>query len=286
MSRRGTTQTSHLPERLLERYAAGAAATGTEQAAWTVEAHLEGCAACRRALADVVERSSPQMTALLRQVEARLTEEVRRSSPMPVRGRGLVGRAGRWARSWTAPAMLPRVLMTVLVVAAAVLLDVVDEAVDGRFPSLVLLVAPVAPLAGVSAAWSRGLDPAYEVVAASSRAGLDLVLRRTLAVLTVVIPALAVAGVVVGVSPARWLLPCLAFTVGALALGEVVGLRQAARGLAVAWAVAVVGPSLWLDRAPVVLDPVARPAWLAVLVSVAALLVVRRRAYTRPANLH
>jgi hypothetical protein len=286
MSRRGTTETSHLPARLLQRYVAGAAATGADHAAWTVEAHLEACPACRRALAGVVERSSPQMSALLRHVEARLTEAVRYGPQAPVRGGGLGGRAGRWARSWTAPATLPRVLMTVLVVGAAVLLDVVDDAADGGFPSLVLLLAPVAPLVGVAAAWSSGLDPAYEVVAASSRAGLDLVLRRTFAVLALVIPVLTVAGAVVGVSPARWLLPCLAFTGGTLALGELVGLRQAARGLAGLWAAAVVGPSLWLDRAPVVLDPAARPAWLAVLVSVAALLVVRRHAYTRPARLH
>jgi hypothetical protein len=287
MSRAGSTETTHLPEPLLERYVAGAAGTGPQDALWTVEAHLESCPVCRGALADVVDRTSPQLTALLRRVEVGLAAEVERMAPMPSRGHRLIRRtAARWVRSWTAPATLPRILMTVLVVAVAVGLDVADAAAGSRFPSLVLLVAPVAPLAGVAAAWSRRLDPAYEVVAASPRAGLDLVLRRTFVVRAVVVPALAVAGAVVGVSPARWLLPCLAFTAGALALGEVVGVRLAARVLAVAWAVAVVAPSLWENRAPVVLDPASRPAWLALLVMIAALLVVRRRAYTRPANLH
>lgn len=287
MSRRGPdAATGHPSPGMLEHYARGTAGTGVPEAAWTVEAHLEACAACRQALADVVERSSPQVTALLRDVGARLAEAVPRQAQAPARRPGLIGGVGCWSRSWTTPATLPRVLMTVLVVAVAVGLDLADDGLSGRSPSLVLLVAPVAPLVGVSAAWSRGLDPAYEVVAASARADLDLVLRRTLAVLAVVIPALAVAGAMVGVSPARWLLPCLAFTAGALALGEVVGLRQAARGLAALWAVAVAGPSLWLDRAPVVLDSAGRPAWLAVLVAVAALLVIRRRTYTRPANLH
>jgi hypothetical protein len=176
--------------------------------------------------------------------------------------------------------------MTVLVVGAAVALDVADGAAGGRFPSLVLLVAPVAPLVAVASAWSRRLDPAYEVVAASPRAGLDLVLRRTLAVLAVVIPVLAAAGAVVGVSPARWLLPCLAFTAGALALGEVVGLHQATRGLAAVWIVAVAGPSLVADRVPVVLDPASRPVWLAALIGTAALLALRRHIYTRPIGLH
>jgi hypothetical protein len=279
--RGGTVVTSHPPTLALERYVASASTDGRQEAAWAVESHLESCAECRGVLVDVVERSGPPMTVLLLRVEAQLTEVVGESRQSRARGHRT-----RWTRAWTAPATLPRVLTTLLVVAAAVALDLADAAADARFPSLVLLAAPVAPLAAVSAAWCRRLDPAYEVVAASARAGLDLVLRRTLAVLAVVIPALTVAGAPVGVSPARWLLPCLAFTAGALALGEVVGLRQAARALAAVWLVAVVGPSLWLERTPVVLDAAGRPAWLAALVVAAALLVVRRHTYTRPAGLH
>jgi hypothetical protein len=272
---------SHPTTPSLERYASSATAGGSQEAAWALESHLESCAGCRGVLAGIVERNGGPMASLLRQVEAELGSAIGRTAQTPARGH----RRG-WTRSWTAPATLPRVLMTVLVVAAAVALDLADAAADGRFPSLVLLVAPVAPLAAVAAAWSHRLDPAYEVVAASPRAGLDLVLRRTLAVLAVVIPALAVAGSLVDVSPARWLLPCLAFTAGALALGEVVGLRQAARGLAAVWLAAVVGPSLWLERAPAVLDAASRPVWLAALLIAAALLVLRRHTYTRPAGLH
>lgn len=266
---------NHLPVSLLERYAAGS------DAAWTVETHLESCATCRRVLGEIVERADPGLTARLQRVEAWLAVEVGRNAQAP----GARHRPRRRVQSWTAPAMLPRVLMTILVVAAAVGLDLADAAAGSRFPSLVLLVAPVAPLAGVAAAWSRRLDPAYEVVAATPRAGLDLVLRRTFAVLVVVIPALAVGGAAVDVSPATWLLPCLAFTAGALALGELIGLRQAASGLALAWAATVAAPSLTLERTPAVLDSAGRPVWLAVLVVLAALLMVRRRSYTRPADL-
>jgi hypothetical protein len=286
MSRSDNPEISHLPTRLLERYVTGTDGRDGHDAAWTVEAHLETCDACRRVLADVVEQTDPELTARLARVERRLAADVRHSAQAPVAGRWRISRASGWGRMWAAPATLPRALMTVLVVAVAVGLDLADAAASGRRVSLVLLVAPVAPLVGVSAAWSRGLDPAYEVVAASPRAGLDLVLRRTLAVLAVVIPALAAGGALVDASPARWLVPCLAFTAGALALGELVGLRQAARGLAVAWALAVAGPSLVLERAPVVLDPASRPAWLVVLVGCGALLVARHRAYTRPVNLH
>jgi hypothetical protein len=277
----GIAVSSHPSEPALERYVASAGAAGPQEAAWAVESHLESCAECRGVLAEVVEHTSPSLTSLLRRVELRLPAAIAPVVPTPARGHRL-----RWIRSWSAPAVLPRILMTVLVVAAAVALDLADGAAGGHFPSLVLLVAPVAPLAAVASAWSRRLDPAYEVVASSPRAGLDLVLRRTLAVLAVVIPALAVAGAVVGVSPARWLLPCLAFTAGALALGEVVGLQMATRGLAAVWIVAVVGPSLWADRIPVVLDAAGRPVWLAIFIGTAALLAIRRHTYTRPIGLH
>ena len=111
-----------------------------------------------------------------------------------------------------------------------------------------LLVAPVAPLLGGGRGLVGRLDPAHELVVASPRAGLSMVLRRTLAVLVVVIPALTVAGWLAGASPARWLLPCLAFTAGALALGELIGLRWAAGVLALAWTAGVITPSVLAAR--------------------------------------
>jgi hypothetical protein len=264
----------HVPAELLDSYA-GAAAIGTA-ARWTVEAHLESCGACRERLGEAVQRRSPATVAVLERVRAALDAEVARSPRMPARRRWLPGRA-MW---WATPALLPRLGMTVLVVLVALGLDLADGAGNGRFPSLVLLLAPVAPLLGVAAAWSRGLDPAYELVTASPRAGLYLVLRRTLAVLVVVIPLLAGAGWLVGASPARWLLPCLAFTVGALALGELVGLHRAASGLALAWAAVVAAPSLLTAQPPLLLEPASLPVWAGLTAVVAVVMVLRRDAYT------
>jgi hypothetical protein len=271
--------TGHLPPALLERYVGGGAGLGAD-AVWAVEVHLEGCAGCRDRLGEVVARRSPATTLLLEQVWTGLAAEVARSPRTPSRRRRLPGRLSRWARWWATPALLPRLGMTVLVVLAAVGLDLADAAGSGRYPSLVLLLAPVAPLLAVAAAWSRGSDPAYELVVASPRAGLDLVLRRTMVVVLAVIPALVVGGWLVGVSPARWLLPCLAFTAGALALGEVVGLQRASTGLALGWAAVVVGPSLVTARPPVLLAAASLPGWAAAIVVVAMVLVVRRGAYT------
>lgn len=259
----------HVPARLLERYAAGepAAALGVD-AVWAVEAHLESCAGCRDRLASAC---GPDTVALLDRVRVSLDAELAHRAPMPSRRRLVPGRT-----RWLPPALLPRLLTTVLVVAVAMGLD----AINGELPSLVLLVAPVAPLLGVAAAWSRGVDAAHELVVASPRAGLYLVLRRTLVVLVVVIPVLAIAGWLVGMSPAGWLLPCLAFTTGALALGELVGLPRAAGGLALTWAAVVVTPSLITEELPVLLEPVSLPAWAGLTAVVAVVLVIRRDAYT------
>lgn len=263
----------HVPAWLLGRYAAGEPATGMgADTVWALEAHLESCGACRDRLSAVVARRSPDTMELLGRVWVGLDTEIARSAQMPVRRRLLPGRA-----MWLPPALLSRLLMTVLVVGVALGLDVLAA---GRFPSLVLLVAPVAPLLGVAAAWSRGMDPAHELVVASPRAGLYLVLRRTLAVLVVVIPLLAAAGWLVGTSPAGWLLPCMAFTAGALALGELVGLPRAAGGLALLWVAAVVGPSVVTADLPVLLEPASLPGWAGLTAVIMVVLVVRRDAYT------
>jgi hypothetical protein len=269
----------HVPAPLLDRYAAGGERIGVD-VLWALEAHLEACAACRARLAEAVARQSPATVALLARVHARLDAEVAKSARTPAR-RSLRMRLPGRALWWAPPALLPRLAMTVLVVGVAFGLDLADELDGSRLPSLVLLLAPVAPLLGVAAAWSRGLDPAHELACASPRAGLSMVLRRTLAVLAVVIPLLAAGGLLVGVSPARWLLPCLAFTAGALALGGLVGLHRAAIGLALGWVAVVVAPSLITARTPVLLAPASLPGWAGLTVAVVVALVLRGDRYTQ-----
>jgi hypothetical protein len=272
-------RSGHVPAPLLDHYAAGGERIGAD-VLWALEAHLEACAACRARLAEAVGRHSPDTAALLAGVHARLDAAVAGSARMPAR-RPLRARLPGRALWWVPPALLPRLAMTVLVVGVALGLDLAEGLDGGRLPSLVLLLAPVAPLLGVAAAWSRGLDPAHELACASPRAGLAMVLRRTLAVLAVVIPVLAAAGLLVGASPARWLLPCLALSAGALALGELVGLHRAAIGLALGWAAVVVAPSLVTARAPVLLAPASLPGWAGFTAVVMVALVLRGDRYTQ-----
>jgi hypothetical protein len=249
----------HASTELLRGYADGDDLAA--DVAWAVEVHLESCADCRARLA----AEAASVTPLLDQVWADLAPA---PEPAPAR-------RGRWLVTWATPAMGPWLVMTAAVTLLAL---VADRLIPPPFPSLALLLAPIAPVAGVAAAWARGLDPAHELVAATPRAGLYLVLRRTVAVLVVVIPLLAVT---TWTSPLRWLLPCLAFTVATLALGAFTGVRRAAVALIGGWAVLVIGPSLVTARLPAALEPAALGVWAAVLVAGVAVVRLRAAVYTR-----
>jgi hypothetical protein len=179
--------------------------------------------------------------------------------------------------TWAAPAGLPWLGMTLLVAAVAMLLDLLGLT-DVPF---VMLIAPVAPVLGVATAWNKSMDPAHELVSATPRAGLYLALRRTAAVLVLVIPTLVLAGLPSNTSPWLWLLPCLAFTVGTLALGSLIPLSYAAGGLAGAWAAFVVGPSLVRGDLPDLLQSSYLPIWALIVAGCVAVMAFRADAYTR-----
>ncbi|MEV5541966.1 zf-HC2 domain-containing protein [Saccharopolyspora shandongensis] len=262
----------HLAAELVRRYTGDDPALTVDET-WAVEAHLESCAACRGQLASNL---SGDVTALLEGVWAELEPAVAACAPQPTGTRWL-----RHLHAWASPVMLPWFGMTALVLLLALAVDAWTPLLREGYPSMVLLLAPVAPLLCVAAAWSRGLDPAHEVLAGAARGGAELVLRRTAAVLVVVIPMLLVVGWVAGTSPARWLLPCLAFTAGSLALGSFVGVTRAAVGLIALWAGAVVLPSLFAAGSLLPLEPSAAPLWGAALAVGGLVLAVRSRACTR-----
>ncbi|WP_327001434.1 zf-HC2 domain-containing protein [Dactylosporangium sp. NBC_01737] len=207
--------TAHVAPSALAAYAAGD--LGPDNAAsWTVEVHLEGCAQCRERLGAL---ATPPLRALLGDAREAILQQAR-TGPQPVPPR----RFRRWYLRWADWSVLGWAAMTCTAILAAVLLD---RNFHDR-PSAVLLLAPVAPLAGLAVAWSRRTNPSWEVIAGTARAGLELLLRRTLAVLAMVLPLLAVAGLALGRNPALWLLPCLTFTAATLLLGSRIGVPLAA----------------------------------------------------------
>ncbi|MFY1695133.1 MULTISPECIES: zf-HC2 domain-containing protein [unclassified Solwaraspora] len=257
--------TTHPTPTLISRYATGD--DGIDDATvWAVEAHLETCAPCRAQLADAVAPTDRQ---LLDRVAAGITAGID-AGPRPARPR-LLRRTGAAAR------MLP----WLATVAALMLVAVLFESTFASLPSLVLLIAPVAPLLPVAAAWSRRTDPAWELVSSMPRTGLALLLRRTLAAVLTVVPVLAAASWSTGHSPVLWLLPCLAFTAGALALGGLVGVDRAALGLSAVWSAAVVAPSVVGQRLPVILEAGSWPGWVAATLVLGAVVLLRGTDHSR-----
>ncbi|MGM1060355.1 zf-HC2 domain-containing protein [Saccharothrix sp. Mg75] len=251
----------HASADLVARYAAGDDLPA--DVLWAVEAHLETCALCRLRLADA---APPRVTALTAAVWADLDLP---GDPAPRR---------RFARR-VAPAFLPWLATTALVLLGTLFLDAVTP--TGAAVSAVLLIAPIVPVLGVAGAWTGSLDPARELVLSTPRAGLELVLRRTFAVLLVVLPPLLVGGWLTGASPAYWLLPSLGVTSVALALGSVLGVRRAAITAAALWVALVIGPAVVLGDVPGVLAPGAAPLWAAALTGGAAAVFFRSASYAR-----
>ncbi|GID31718.1 zf-HC2 domain-containing protein [Paractinoplanes brasiliensis] len=253
---------THLPAGSLAAYAAGDPALD-DTALWTIEVHLENCADCRAHLADLVP---PPLTALLDEVQVMIDRGVR-TGPEPDPGSAW----RRLAHRWVAWEVLP---WLVTICAAVVAAFALDRTFPQR-PSMVLLLAPVAPLAGMLVAWSRRTDPGWEIVAGTARAGLELLLRRTTVILAVVLPPLALAGWSLRMSPALWLLPALTFTAATLLLGGRIGVVPAASILSGAWFLAVVTPAVVTSDIPVLIEPASAPGWAVAAVAGTALAIWR-----------
>ncbi|MCZ4515489.1 zf-HC2 domain-containing protein [Streptomyces sp. ActVer] len=268
----------HASERIIEGYVRGGAGLSADEV-WAVEAHLEMCRVCRDRLSAAVGAGVPAVASLVDTVWSGLEPQLAATATMP--------RRRRWSAPlsrWMTPTMVPWLAMVVGVTLLALLLDLsgtgTGTGAGAGEVSLVLLLAPVLPVLGVAASWSRGLDPAYELTASVPRAGLYLVLRRTASVLAVVVPVLLVGGWATGVMVAQWLLPCLAFTSTTLALGGVVGVTRAAVVLASVWAAVVVAPTLATSRTTFALQTGGLPAWGLILAIGIGVVIARRGAYT------
>ncbi|RLL67238.1 zf-HC2 domain-containing protein [Streptomyces sp. Z26] len=273
----------HASVRIIDGYARGGADLAADEV-WALESHLETCPTCRVRLSDAVATGAPDVVSLVDTVWSEVAPRLDPAATMRARRKaaGVSVRLPARSRSalwrWLTPAMAPWLAMAVAVTLTAYVLDTFDDGIDDV--SVLLLLAPVLPVLGVAASWSRGLDPAYELTAAAPRAGLELVLRRTASVLAVVVPAQLLVGGATGVSVAQWLLPCLAFTSATLALGGVVGVTRAAAALVVVWSAAVLAPTLATGRTAAALDADALPGWALLLTLGTGVVVARRGAYS------
>ena len=270
-----TSTTWHAPPDVLERFAGDPGGLDDVTAA-SVEAHLVACPDCRR----VVARAAAP--ALVDESWAAIADVIDRPHPNLVeRLLELVGLPSTTARllGATAPLRAAGLVTTLLLAAGAAALSRQSGA-DGPF----LVLAPLAPLAAVAATFAPVLDPGGEAGVATPLYGAGLVVRRAAAVLSVTFVALGLASLTLphlSGEAAAWVLPGLALTLGALALGTWTRIEVAVWSLGATWIVGVLGlrwQQGWgstVDAIPL-FDPGGQAAALLVALGAAAVLVHRR----------
>ncbi|MFI7659697.1 zf-HC2 domain-containing protein [Micromonospora parva] len=230
--------------------------------AWSVEAHLDRCSACRASIS-------------LDASVARVVEAVAVSLGDRLSGQGRVRRATGWRRVrvlvGAGPAARAAWLLSVAVTGVLAAGLAVSPTVVP--PWLLLLIAPALPVAGTALSYGPRTDPLHELIAGTPQGGLRIVLWRTLAVLTVAGPVAILAGAMTGIgTPGWWLLACVALTVLTLAFGSLISPAYAALVVAGAWAVMVLTPLVG-GLAVVVSNG---PGWLGVTAVAAVVVYVRR----------
>jgi len=222
----------HVEPALLARYGGGALGGS---AAASIEAHLLGCARCRAALAPAVDpgRLAAIWDEVLDRVEA----------PRPTLVERLLLRLGVADHTARLVCTAPSLTVSWLLAVAAALAFALLAADSGtRGALLFLALAPVAPVAGVAAAYGRKVDPTYEVGLAAPYSTFRLLLLRSFAVLTSTVLIAGVGALLLPVSgwvAVAWLLPSLALTAVTLAVSTRVDPAWAAGATVLAWLTAV-----------------------------------------------
>ncbi len=204
--------TWHAPPELLRSYAD---ATADEIAADSLEAHLVGCADCRAALAAVADVPRHE------RVWAEIADAV--DQPAPSLAERVLRRLGVGEATARVVATTPALgVPWLLAVAATLLVAALVAQSDPRGELLFLALAPLAPVAGVAITFGPGADPSFELTVASPYSTVRLLLLRATAVLaTTLVPAALAALVLPGLGwpLVSWLVPALALTLLALAVG-------------------------------------------------------------------
>ena len=202
----------------------------------SVEQHLLTCDGCRARVSELAGAGSGRGPLELDVVWARTRDAIEVPRPSPLEW--LLHRVGLPANDArlvaTASAFRGRWLAGI----AAVLAFAGISATFGhsRGMWLFLLVAPLMPGLAVAVSYDPRIDPALQPEVVAPYPVLRLVLLRAVAVLTVALPAVALAGLLVpDWAPWTWLLPAFGFTAVVLALSTWVSPLRATVGVSLAW---------------------------------------------------
>jgi len=261
--------TTHVEAELLAAYASGDV-DGAH--AYSVEAHVVGCADCQAAVGRLL--APARLERGWADIEYRL--DAPRAGPVE----SVLARIGVPAHLARLLAATPSLSMSWLGAVALTLAIAVLAAHQGeRGLLLFLCVAALLPLAGVAAAFGRGLDPTFEVAVAAPFSSVRLLLLRTAAVLPTTIALAAVAALTlpgVGWTAAAWLMPSLGLTVMSLALATYLAPVRAFGAVTAAWLAIVVLSALDSGDRLAAFDGAAQIAF-AVLAAGAAIVLALRQ---------
>ena len=229
---------THIDEQLLVGYCELSVTAATAAA---IEAHLMSCAGCRSKLAGVAISADGGFMKQQSVWDGVLERVDRPTRSITERLLGVMRVRPDTAKLLaTTPALRLAWLVAVVFVAA---FGVAAARLEGDGPWLLLVIAPLLPVAGVATAYGPALDPTYEIGVAAPMSGLRLMLLRTLAVIATTMPLLAVAAfgapgggwVVFG-----WVLPSFALVAITLALATSMSPEHAGGVVGVGWLVAAV----------------------------------------------
>lgn len=246
----------------------------------SVEAHLVACDECRAACASLIGVDELEAIWDL-VVDAVDSERV----PWSVRLLRSIGMRESTARLVAAtPALRTAWLVAVAIAVGFAVFAAYERHGD---PLLFLWLAPLVPLVGVAASYGPGVDPMYEISAATATHGLRLLLLRATAVAcvaalllvpaTFALPDLALIDV-------AWLLPAIAVSTATLALATFIGPARAGIVVGACWLALVPVSLLLADTDDTVVAaqlfqfrPTAQFLCAAVAVTGAIVLFARRR---------
>lgn len=150
--------------------------------------------------------------------------------------------------------------------------------------TLFVLVAPLAPVAGVALAYGRDGDPSYEIVMSTPYSSGRLLCLRTAGVLVSTVPAAVLAGLVLpGPSwlALAWLSPAAAGVALALIAAPFVGMSVASGTISVCWVVAASAAARMREPLALV-APVMQGAFLLLTVAAVAALLLQRDTFDLP----
>jgi hypothetical protein len=188
------------------------------------------------------------------------------------------------ARTLVATPALRRAWFVAMGVALLFGLGAADTSKPGASLLLLLAVAPMVPVVGVTLAYGPGSDPAYEATIATPMSGLRLVLVRSCAVVACSIGACGLATLLLrdkSWMSVAWLVPSFALPALCLALSTYMPPRRAAVTIGVLWLVPISVVNRNVSDELVVFRAWGQLAIAAVGVAAVCVVVTRRDSFER-----